>query len=122
MSPPRELRQVLGRALSPEARRAVWREAIGGQDDTARRELDKYLTGERGETLWKILEAAFKYVDRESMRAWSQHRFEPPDPACILQEIGEQLPLIFEQVERATELLEEQRKVRSLEDFRRSRG
>ena len=123
MSPPRDLRQMLDRGLSKAGRKAVWREAIGGDDGTARRELDKYLDGERGATLWKIINAGLKFVDREELRAWAQEIASPPDPALMLEAIGKQLPLIFEDLELATELLRDARKVAKLEDYRnRSSG
>ena len=120
--PPRDFRLLLDRAVPEPARRAIWRAVFGGKDANARREYDKYMTGERGETLWNLIDEALKYADKRMLREWCDSICAPPDPGEQLAKIGEQLDLLTWRLEEAKAVLKEREQVISLDAWKKKSG
>ncbi len=118
--PPRDFREVLREAASAH-QKEIAVEAIGGDFETAKSELSKYLRGERGKTLWRVIETVFAYGDRDLLRTWLEERLAPRRPEKALEEIGEQLSLLTYRFEEATRVLREREQVIPLERYRKGR-
>ena len=122
--PPRELRQVLATVLrSPELRRLVALEVFPGKEKTAVRELEKYLSGERGERHWKLIEETLARAERELLRAWVDDRFTAPDLGAALQRIEARQLELFAEYEKVVELVMDRREhVISLDSWKKKSG
>ncbi len=102
----RKYREMLREALG-EHHKLVALEVFGGNQGTAKAELSKYLSGERGGRVFQIIEAIYKFGNREFIRRWHDERLKPHDPASTLAEIGEQLDLLEHKFELVREVAKE---------------
>lgn len=120
--------------MSPQSFREVLKAAIGGEGrhkaaaieafpekrvETAKSELTHYLAGDRGQVVFAVIEATFKFGDRAVLLGWLQSRLRPPDPGQMLSEIGEQLSLLTYRLEEAVRVQREQAEVIPLQGYRK---
>lgn len=83
-------------------------------ESTAKAELSKIISGERGESVFRVMEAVFKFGDRAKLRLYFDERLREVSPTQIadaVTEIGEQLGMIFDRLEEVRREMAEQAEV-----------